>query len=98
MLACAQWVANDFLTRHGYPVEVECHHPDCPPTLPLGAARQNGAHMTAVAVAELCGTWWPAAGCLGRRNHRCTRPLSHRGRCQCDCRARRPLPTPKETP
>jgi hypothetical protein len=44
--------------------------------------------MTATAVAVLCNFWWPAAGCYGRRNHRCT----------CDCGARRPLPTPKETP
>jgi hypothetical protein len=54
--------------------------------------------MTATAVAVLCNFWWPAAGCYGRRNHRCTRPAGHRGRCTCDCGARRPLLTPKETP
>jgi hypothetical protein len=55
--------------------------------------------MTATAVAELCGTWWPAADwCAGRRNHRCTRrPPGHRGRCTCHCGNRRPLPTPKGT-
>jgi hypothetical protein len=50
-------------------------------------------------VAELCSVWWPAAGCLGRRNHRCIRhPPGHRGRCTCRCGNRRPLPTPKDTP
>jgi hypothetical protein len=54
--------------------------------------------MTATAVAVLCNFWWPAAGCYGRRNHRCTRPAGHRGRCTCHCGNRRPLLTPKETP
>lgn len=31
MLVCETWLANDFLARHGYPIQRECGCPECPP-------------------------------------------------------------------
>lgn len=44
MLVCEQWVANDFLARHGHELGAPCDCLDCPPIRQSSNEREEAAH------------------------------------------------------